>query len=175
MVSLLIYLNRYTQSGAIGLIQMDIPYEKIRKSVELLEMTQSDFSFIVDENDYLIYAPDSADIGKKASNVVYGSYNLGGLWEKVNADYKKENNGEQSLIKKVALFNKKWYLIQVNSDVMFREELGKIQNTWLLVFVICLLCALRIVSQLIPQHNKAHCRPRSKVWEKSVREILIFR
>ncbi|MFR7389974.1 MAG: hypothetical protein ACLUTU_14265 [Blautia faecis] len=57
MVSLLIYLNRYTQSGAIGLIQMDIPYEKIRKSVELLEMTQSDFSFIVDENDYLIYAP----------------------------------------------------------------------------------------------------------------------
>lgn len=25
---------------------------------------------------------------------------------------------------------------------MFREELGKIQNTWLLVFVICLLCAL---------------------------------
>ena len=29
--------------------QMDIPYEKIRKSVELLEMTQSDFSFIVDE------------------------------------------------------------------------------------------------------------------------------
>ena len=98
MVSLLIYLNRYTQSGAIGLIQMDIPYEKIRKSVELLEMTQSDFSFIVDENDYLIYAPDSADIGKKASNVVYGSYNLGGLWEKVNADYKKENNGEQSLL-----------------------------------------------------------------------------
>lgn len=142
MVSLLIYLNRYTQSGAIGLIQMDIPYEKIRKSVELLEMTQSDFSFIVDENDYLIYAPDSADIGKKASNVVYGNYNLGDLWEKVNADYKKENNGEQSLIKKAALFNKKWYLIQVNSDVMFREELGKIQNTWLLVFVICLLCAL---------------------------------
>ena len=45
--------------------QMDIPYEKIRKSVELLEMTQSDFSFIVDENDYLIYAPDSADIGKR--------------------------------------------------------------------------------------------------------------
>ena len=70
---------------------MDIPYEKIRKSVELLEMTQSDFSFIVDENDYLIYAPDSADIGKKASNVVYGNYNLGDLWEKVNADYKKEN------------------------------------------------------------------------------------
>lgn len=162
MVSLLIYLNRYTQSGAIGLIQMDIPYEKIRKSVELLEMTQSDFSFIVDENDYLIYAPDSADIGKKASNVVYGSYNLGGLWEKVNADYKKENNGEQSLIKKVALFNKKWYLIQVNSDVMFREELGKIQNTWLLVFVICLLCALGLLSQLIPQHNKAHCRPDQK-------------
>ena len=28
MVSLLIYLNRYTQSGAIGLIQMDIPYER---------------------------------------------------------------------------------------------------------------------------------------------------
>ena len=49
MVSLLIYLNQYTQSGAIGLIQMDIPYEKIRKSVELLEMTESDFSFIVDE------------------------------------------------------------------------------------------------------------------------------
>ena len=46
MVSLLIYLNRYTQSGAIGLIQMDIPYEKIRKSVELLEMTQSDFSLL---------------------------------------------------------------------------------------------------------------------------------
>ena len=121
---------------------MDIPYEKIRKSVELLEMTQSDFSFIVDENDYLIYAPDSADIGKKASNVVYGNYNLGDLWEKVNADNKKENNGERSLIKKAALFNKKWYLLQVNSDVMFREELGKIQNTWLLVFVICLLCAL---------------------------------
>ena len=108
---------------------MDIPYEKIRKSVELLEMTKSDFSFIVDENDYLIYAPDSADIGKKASNVVYGNYNLGDLWEKVNADNKKENNREQSLIKKAALFNKKWYLIQVNSDAMFREELGKIQNT----------------------------------------------
>ena len=82
------------------------------------------FFFIVDENDYLIYAPDSADIGKKASNVVYGNYNLGDLWEKVNADNKKENNGEQSLIKKVALFNKKWYLIQ-NSDVMFRGGAGK--------------------------------------------------
>ena len=58
------------------------------------------------------------------------------------SDNKKENNGERSLIKKAALFNKKWYLLQVNSDVMFREELGKIQNTWLLVFVICLLCAL---------------------------------
>ena len=58
-------------------------------------MTKSDFSFIVDENDYLIYAPDSADIGKKASNVVYGNYNLGDLWEKVNADNKKENNREK--------------------------------------------------------------------------------
>ena len=89
------------------------------------------------------YTPGGV-IGKRPdyADVVYGNYNLGDLWEKVNADNKKENNREQSLIKKAALFNKKWYLIQVNSDAMFREELGKIQNTWLLVFVICLLCAL---------------------------------
>ncbi|MDD5805035.1 cache domain-containing sensor histidine kinase [Blautia sp. HCP3S3_H10_1] len=139
MVSLLIYLNQYTQSGAIGLIQMDIPYEKIRKSVELLEMTESDFSFIVDEDNYLIYAPDSSDIGKEAGNITYGKYNLGELVTKCGQD---EENAEKSLIKRVELSNKEWYLIQVNSDAMFREELGKIQNTWLLVFTICLLCAL---------------------------------
>ena len=64
MVSFMVYLNRYTQSGAIGLIQIDIPYEKIKQAIELLEMTEDDFSFIVDENNCLIYAPEQEKLGK---------------------------------------------------------------------------------------------------------------
>ena len=95
-------------------------------------MTQSDFSFIVDENDYLIYAPDSADIGKKASNVVYGNYNLGDLWEKVNADNKKENNGElEEGVIYIAYTNElKWlvqecmYLVRKKAKKDYYEELS---------------------------------------------------
>lgn len=142
MVSFMVYLNRYTQSGAIGLIQIDIPYEKIKQAIELLEMTEDDFSFIVDENNCLIYAPEQEKLGKNVFDVTYGKYNLGELCQEL---CKKEVDASNSNVKQITmktLSNKEWYLIQVNSNAMFQEELNKIQNTWLWVFATCLLCTL---------------------------------
>ena len=57
----------------------------------------------------------------------------------------KEVDASNSNVKQITmktLSNKEWYLIQVNSNAMFHEELNKIQNTWLWVFATCLLCTL---------------------------------
>ena len=142
MISFMIYLNRYTQSGAVGLIQIDVPYEKVKKSVELLEMTEEDFSFIVDKNGFLIYAPEKENIGKKAVDIFYGNYNLGELFKKAKYVENRNNDNSLQFVKAEVLSNREWYLVQINSDSMFHEELNRIQNTWLLVFLICLLCAL---------------------------------
>lgn len=136
MVSLVIYLNRYTKSGAIGLIQIDIPYEKVRKAVELLEMTEEDFSFIVDGKKRLIYAPNKEDVGKEIEKVTFGTYSLGEVWRQAQ----KEASG--TAVVSVPLEMGDWTLVQVNSDSMLQEELGKMQNTWSLIFLICLLCAV---------------------------------
>ncbi len=136
MISLVTYLNRFTKSGSIGLIQIDIPYSKIRAAMELLKMTEEDFSFLVDEEGYLVYAPREEDAGKKASQVEYGSYHLGKLWEKVS-------NGEHpaGVVSTKAMGRGKWTLIQINSNSMLLEEMGKMQKTWILIFLVCLVCA----------------------------------
>ncbi|MFR7389975.1 MAG: hypothetical protein ACLUTU_14270 [Blautia faecis] len=56
---------------------------------------------------------------------------------------------------------------------MFREELGKIQNTWLLVFVICLLCALGLSLSLSHSITKP-IAGLIKSMGKVSQEILIF-
>lgn len=34
-----------------------------------------------------------------------------------------------------------WTLVQVNSNTMLREEMGKMQKTWIFIFLVCLICA----------------------------------
>lgn len=135
MISVMIYLNRYTESESIGLVQIDIAYEKMREAMEYVEMTEEDFAFVVDAEGNLIYAPEKENAGKQVSEVSYGVYQLGDLCQSVS------QKDMPSFLKAESLGKMGWKLIQVNGDSMLREELQKIQTTWILIFLVCLLCA----------------------------------
>ncbi|MDO4340479.1 MAG: sensor histidine kinase [Eubacteriales bacterium] len=136
VLSFVTYLNRFTKSGSIGLIQIDILYSEIEAAMELLEMTELDFSFVADEDGYLIYAPKEEDAGKLASEAVYSSCNLGEIMENPDAG----QNSERSVVSE-SIEDTGWTLIQVNSNAMLAEEMGKMQRTWILIFLVCLICA----------------------------------
>lgn len=135
MISVMIYLNRYTESESIGLVQIDIAYEKMREAMEYVEMTEEDFAFVVDAEGNLIYAPEKEDAGRQASEASYGGYQLGELYREA---FEKDR---PSFLQVKSLGKAGWKLIQVNGDSMLHEELARIQKTWILIFVVCLLCA----------------------------------
>lgn len=136
MISFVTYLNRYTQSGAIGMIQIDIPYKKLAEAMELLDMTQEDFAFLINKEGMLIYAPNEEDVGKAAALVEYGAYNLGKIWEEA-----KQGVHPVTSVKTEDFGSLGWTLVQVNSNTMLREEMGKMQKTWIFIFLVCLICA----------------------------------
>lgn len=100
-----------------------------------MEMTEEDFAFVVDAEGNLIYAPEKENAGKQVSEVSYGVYQLGDLCQSVS------QKDMPSFLKAESLGKMGWKLIQVNGDSMLREELQKIQTTWILIFLVCLLCA----------------------------------
>lgn len=136
MISFLTYLNRFTESKAIGLVQVDMNYYRIEETVENVAAGEGDFSFIVDENGMLIYAPEKELAGEPAQSINYRGFNLGELAQKENL-YAADNY----TLRTAQIGGSSWRLVQMNSDAALNEELRKAAGTWMIGLVIYLLCS----------------------------------
>lgn len=135
VISFITYLNQYTRSGAIGLVQIDLSYDLLSAAFSHVPSTNQDFYFIVGEEGTVIWSPEKELAGKPAKDSTFGGFNLGAL---------SENNipaGEGVYLSVHKLQNSGWKLIQVNSDSMLKEELNKAMKVWLLILLLCLFSA----------------------------------
>lgn len=143
MISFLTYLNRFTESKAIGLVQVDINYDRIAETVENVAVAEGDFFFLTDENGCLLYAPEKEMAGQRAADVTYQGFCLGDVLS-------GEQSAEESryTVRREDIPGTSWSLVQMNSDEMLHRELYKAARTWVAGIVIYLLCAALIAASI---------------------------
>ncbi len=121
VISLVTYLNRVNENSLIGFAQIDINYNTIAKAMSVMKMSETDFAYIIDADENIIYSPDKELIGKTGKNQTIRSAKIEGT---------------------------EWSIIQVNSDTMLKGELTKARNIWFFFCVICLLAAILLAISL---------------------------
>lgn len=135
-ISYLIYLNRYTKSGMIGLVQMDVNYSQIENIMKNTALGEGDFSFIVDEEKNLIYAPEKELAGLRAEDAFYHGLCLEAFCGKENG----EMEGNYT-VRTREINGSKWKLVQVSSDALLNKELKKAMENWIAVLAVYIVCA----------------------------------
>lgn len=143
MISFLTYLNRFTESKAIGLVQVDINYDKIAETVENVAVAEGDFFFLIDENGCLLYAPEKETAGRRAEDVTYRGFCLGDV---LSGEQFAEGNSYT--VRQKDIPGTSWRLVQMNSDEMLNQELYKAAWTWMAGIVAYLLCAALIAASI---------------------------
>lgn len=146
VISLVTYLNTVRANSMIGLAQIDINYNAVRKAMDAMPMTDKDFAYIVDGKGNVIYSPDENLLGKNMAFYQDGMDHYRNIYEKVNA-YSDIQEGNQT-IRTSSIQETDWRIIQVNSETMLKEELEKARNIWFLFAVVCLATAIFLALSL---------------------------
>lgn len=140
--SLLTYLNRFTQSGIVGLIQIDIPYRVLEEDMAYMEMTENDFAFIVNQEGTILYSPESSQSGQKLSAQRIGEWELREIVDSMHG-MQMLRQGKYTY-RRAEIKDMGWSIIQVNSDMMLKEELKSVRNVWLFTSSGCLFMGIAL-------------------------------
>jgi sensor histidine kinase YesM len=146
VVSLLTYLNSANENSIIGLVQIDINYNTIKKAMASMTMTDKDFAYIIDGKGNIIYSPDENLVGRNmnASSDEFDNYLK--IYNKVSGyTYIKDHD---QTIRTSDVRGTDWRIIQVNSENMLKGELAKARDIWFLFAVICLVAAILLALSL---------------------------
>ncbi|MCC2253757.1 histidine kinase [Ruminococcus sp. CLA-AA-H200] len=139
MIRFLTYLNRFTESKAVGAVQIDVNYYKIEEAVKKAVTGDGDFTFIVDDDGMLIYAPEKEQAGKLAESVSYEGFDLGELTDRENLS---EENGYTLRTEQIS--GSSWRVVQMNSDIALHQEMKKAAGTWLAGILAYIVCAVSV-------------------------------
>lgn len=156
VVSIVTYLNRYTGNSVIGLVQIDLSYEKIRAAMDCMEMDDSDMAFVVDEEGRVIFAPKESMAGLSAADVSLGTYSLAQILSAVDGVAEEDGNfsihldygRDSGTIRKRRVGNSGFSIIQINSGRMLKQELDRFRKVWAAVVGACMVSAALLASSL---------------------------
>lgn len=138
-ISYVMYLNQYTKSGTIGLVQLDVKYSDLEHIMKNAVLGEEDFSFILDEEERLIYAPERELAGKALADAVYQGRRLQQFADRQDG----ERTGTDTVrVRNIAGSN--WKLVQVSSDTLLNQELQKAMKTWIAVLAAYIICATAV-------------------------------
>lgn len=146
VISQVTYLNTYNKDSIIGLVQIDINYEKIKKAMSLMTMTDRDFAYIVDSEGNLIYYPDQNMVGMNVKELPFAGYDLFNSVKEINDDASRKDDNQ--IIHTSNINGTDWKIFQVNSEIMLKEELAEAASILFLVTVICLVFAILLALSL---------------------------
>lgn len=138
-ISYLMYLNRYTKSGMIGLVQMDVNYSQIENIMKNMALGEGDFSFIIDEKQNLIYAPEKELAGMYAGDVSYNGLCLELFCGKENGEME-----DSYTVRTREIGGSKWKLVQVSSDALLNQELKRAMRNWIVALAAYIACATAV-------------------------------
>ncbi len=146
VVSLVTYLNTVNAHSMIGLVQIDINYNTIKKAMDPMTMTAQDFAYIVDTKGNIIYSPEEKLAGKNIEGFSSEWDHYRDSYQKVSG-YSYVKDREQTL-RTSDIRGTDWRIIQVNSETMLKGELAKARRIWFLFAVICLVAAILLAVSL---------------------------
>lgn len=138
-ISYVMYLNQYTKSGTIGLVQLDVKYSQLEHIMKNAVLGEGDFSFILDGEGRLIYAPRKELAGKPVAEAVCQGRELA-----LYADSKDGAQTGTDTVRVRSIAGSDWKLVQVNSDTLLKRELQKAMKTWGVVLAIYIICATAV-------------------------------
>ncbi len=138
-ISYVMYLNQYTKSGTIGLVQLDVRYSLLEHIMKNAVLGEGDFSFIIDEEMRLIYAPERELAGRSIADASCQGRKLAQLADRQDGE---QAGGDTVRVRNIA--GSKWKLVQVNSDTLLNQELHKAMKTWILVLAFYIICATAV-------------------------------
>lgn len=138
-ISYVMYLNQYTKSGTIGLLQLDVKYSQLEHIMKNAVLGEGDFSFILDGEGRMIYAPEKELAGKSLAEAAYQGRAL-----RQFADKRDGERTDTDTVRVRAIAGSDWKLVQVNSDTLLNRELGKAMATWIMVLAVYIVCAISV-------------------------------
>lgn len=140
VVSLVTYLNRYTGNNVIGLVQIDLSYEKIKEAMGGMEMDDNDMAFVIDEEGSVIYAPQETMVGLTAGDIYLRDHTLEELTDM--------GGTSENTVRTCRIGKSGFTIIQINSGKMLREELERFQMIWATVACACMMSAAMLALSL---------------------------
>lgn len=139
VISYQVYLNRFTPGSTLGLVQIDINYDTLKKAVFAENMTDTDFVVILDRDNKVIFAPDEEMLGKNIADIDSELVSYQDVTAHMD-DGKEYVSGSVTVryAKEEALG---WNILQFNSDALFKSSLQNARMTYIAIALVCILCA----------------------------------